>query len=231
MHQKRTIVIGDCHGHRATLLELLVSLRLERGPDTTILFTGDVVDRGPDSKGVLDLIMWVQREQFNVVVVRGNHEQLLLDAASTGVHEDLLAFTENGGTETLRSFGVTHPSQIPSVYLDFIAKTPLYWQNERFICTHASLPCDIDEPISAAHRHEIMWKRTTWTDPAFLKGKRLVTGHQIKSLREIRESLATQHIFVDNGCYLGSGYQRGVKGKLVAVELENSRLWVQANID
>jgi len=208
----------------------MLSLRLERERDIVVML-GDLCDRGPDSKGVLDLIMWMQREQFEIIVVRGNHEQLLLDAASTNVHEDYLAFRENGGDKTLQSFGVEHPRQIPAPYLDFIASTPLFWQNETHICTHASLPCDIDEPISAVHRYEIMWQRTTWTDPMFLKGKRLVTGHSIKSLKEIRESLNTDHIFVDNGCYLGAGYQGGSKGNLVAVELETSGLWVQPNID
>ncbi|BCG46801.1 hypothetical protein GEOBRER4_n1616 [Citrifermentans bremense] len=229
MTNRRTIVIGDCHGNRKTALEILVSLRLERGRDT-VIFLGDVIDRGCDSKGVLDLIMSMQREGL-AMMVRGNHEQMLLDAANSGIEEDYLEFINNGGEATLLSFGVPHPSQIPSVYLNFISNTPLFWENATNICVHAGLPCKLVEPISAADRWDMLWTRTTWTDPAFLNGKRLVTGHQIKSLNEIRGSLATDHVFIDNGCYLGAGCKGGTKGNLVALVLETNELYVQPNID
>lgn len=227
---KRTIVIGDCHGNSSTLKALLRSVRLERERDT-VVFIGDLIDRGVDSKGVLDQIMQLQREQLDAVVVRGNHEQLLLDAAFGGDHESNLEFLDNGGETTLQSFGVGHPSQIPSVYLNFIRSMPFYWQNETHICIHAGLPCKLTEPISAADKWEMLWTRSTWTDPAFLKGKKLVTGHCIHSLQEIRVSLQTSHIFTDNGCFLRAGYRGGTKGNLVAVDLGTNELYVQPSLD
>lgn len=229
MMKTRTLAIGDVHGCHKSLSSLLKRVKLDKA--TTVIFMGDYCDRGPDSKGVLDLIMQLQSDGYGIHALVGNHEQLLLDAATSGVDEDLALYLENGGDQTLMSFGVSQPNQISTVYLDFIRSMPLFWQNETHIFVHASLPCELNEPISARHRHEMLWQRTTWTDPAFLNGKRLVTGHCIKSLREIRASLQTSHLFTDNGCFLGAGYRGGSKGNLVAVNLGTGELIVQPCLD
>jgi len=226
----KVVCLSDVHGNALTLRRLLERLRLKREEDVLVIL-GDCNDRGPDTKGVFDLILQLQRDGYAPICCRGNHEQLLLDAAISGVNEDLILFLENGGDQTLFSFGVDHPSRVPKVYLDFISSMPLYWQNETHIFVHASLPCELKEPISARHRHEMLWQRTTWTDPTFLHGKRLVTGHCIKSLREIRASLKTSHIFADNGCMLGAGYKGGSKGNLVAVDLGKNEIFVQPCLD
>ena len=227
---RRVVCLSDAHGNELTLRSLLKTLRLDRSVDTVVLL-GDNICRGPNSKGVLDIIMQFLKDGYDFRCIRGNHEQMLLDAASSGVFEDSALFLENGGNVTLDSFGVEDVRQISVEYLEFIEHMPLYWQNDTHIFVHASLPCELNESISARHRHEMLWQRTTWTDPAFLHGKRLVTGHCIKTLQEIRTSLKTSHIFADNGVCFGAGYRRGSKGNLVAVNLGTGELFVQPNID
>src|SRR5215470_13453186 len=73
--------IGDIHGQDAMLramLDVLADVPLEN--DDILIFIGDYIDRGPDSRGVLETLLALQKSQGNVVFLRGNHEQLMLDA-------------------------------------------------------------------------------------------------------------------------------------------------------
>lgn len=69
------IAIGDIHGCAITMDALLD--RIQPGPDDTLIFIGDYIDRGPDSKGVIDRLIRLREEQ-ECVFLRGNHEELLL---------------------------------------------------------------------------------------------------------------------------------------------------------
>jgi len=77
----RIAAIGDIHGEIFKLGSLLGKLVPELDPEDTILFVGDYIDRGPDTKGVIDLVLELSKER-RLVTLRGNHEQLMLDAYS-----------------------------------------------------------------------------------------------------------------------------------------------------
>ena len=80
-----TYAIGDVHGCLAKLLRLLA--RCNRhcdGRTRRFVFVGDYIDRGPDSRAVLALLMKVQRERPEVICLRGNHEALMLEAVGSG---------------------------------------------------------------------------------------------------------------------------------------------------
>ena len=229
MKIKRTLAIGDVHGCSKPLSKLLKRVNLDKA--TTVILMGDYCDRGPDSKGVLDLIMQLQQDGYDIRCCRGNHEEMLVTAASSGVYEDALEHLENGGKMTLRSFGVDHQSLIPVVYLDFMRSMPLFIETGTHIFVHGGLVCDLQKPISSADRHEMLWKRSSSVKSRYRAGKTVVTAHSVISLEKIRESLRTPQIRLDNGCWLGAGYQGGTKGNLLALELETNELYVQPNID
>ena len=104
-------VIGDVHGCLPELASLVESLPLERGD--TVVFLGDYIDRGPDSKGVIDYLLELRkRGEQTTVFLRGNHEDMMLSfMALSGHHGD--AFLLNGGVATLASYGVAAPTGVP----------------------------------------------------------------------------------------------------------------------
>src|SRR5947209_2745279 len=96
----RTIAIGDIHGCSVALRALLDAIDL--GVDDTLVTLGDYIDRGPDSRGVLDLLIDL-RMRYRLVPLLGNHEALLLAALSD--RQALELWLSCGGVETVRSYG------------------------------------------------------------------------------------------------------------------------------
>ena len=105
-------VIGDVHGCLPELASLVESLPMERGD--TVVFLGDYIDRGPDSKGVIDYLVALRRRgEQTTVFLRGNHEDMMLSFMGlSGHHGD--AFLLNGGLATLASYGVAAPGGSPT---------------------------------------------------------------------------------------------------------------------
>ena len=93
-------VIGDIHGHARALDALLEIVRPEA--DDTLVTLGDVIDRGPDSRGVLDTLIELG-SICQVIPILGNHEEMMLAAIKSSV--DLRSWVEFGGAETLESYG------------------------------------------------------------------------------------------------------------------------------
>lgn len=118
----RTIAFGDIHGHDLTLATLLA--RIQPTTEDTLVFIGDYIDRGPNSKGVIDRILALKASGINCVCLMGNHESFLLDALGyTRMREDgaidggenLLLFPQNGLPQTAASYGWTVIPNAPLV--------------------------------------------------------------------------------------------------------------------
>lgn len=188
---------------------------------------GDYIDRGPDSKGVLDYLMKLSEGGYDIRPLRGNHEQLLLDAL-----DDPEAFTRwkgNGGYGTLHEFGITHPRELPTRYLDFLASMPLMRLLDDYVLVHAGLDFRKDDPVTETSHHNLLWARDYLVVPAKLDGRTLITGHSKTPLFVICESLQTCHITLDNGCY--SKGEMG-QGAMVALDLDwRDQLIVVENCD
>jgi len=119
----RTIAVGDVHGHSAALRSLVEAISPR--PTDTMVFLGDLIDRGPDSKGVIDLVLALEK-QCTVVPLMGNHEEMLLGAIDSPSGLDF--WMKFGGKEALQSYGVDRPQQLPAEHIVFImsagAQTP-----------------------------------------------------------------------------------------------------------
>ena len=141
----KTYAISDIHGGNQQLIVLLPALNIQS--DDTLIFLGDVIDRGVNSKGVLDTIIHYQT-LCHVILIKGNHEEMALGA----VHEReyLKYWLKFGGIETLQSFGVTADlqglKQILFTYFKLLKSAILYYETQDFIFTHATplphLPMD-----------------------------------------------------------------------------------------
>ncbi|MBJ6802767.1 metallophosphoesterase [Geomonas propionica] len=220
------MAISDIHGAASTFNCLLQQIELF--PSDTLIICGDMIDRLGGSNGVIDTIIKLQNDGYDIRPIRGNHEELMLTAVQSGVFEDLLDWLENGGDQTLRSYGVSHPQLMPKEHLQFLSSLPLYCVTDHFVFVHAGINCTLDDPFSPRGRHHMLWDRSGIIDIGKLCALRVVSGHSTRKLDDIQKSLKMDHIRIDNGVYL-----RGVEGKgnLVCVDLDAQQMWVQPCID
>lgn len=225
MTDSRSIVVSDIHGCAKTFKRLIVEVVCLKKSDTLYML-GDMIDRGPDSKGVIDTILELQSSGYDVRPIRGNHEQMLLSSINAPLYKDQVLWLANGGCATMESYGVTEPEELGEL-IKFLEALPLYLTTDSHVFVHAGLDFRLNDPFSG--EVAMLWKRSGGINEAKLNSKVLVTGHTPLTLSKIRSSLSTSHIRLDNGCVQG-GAVRGV-GNLVALELKNSVLHVQRNIE
>jgi serine/threonine protein phosphatase 1 len=219
----RTFIIGDVHGCVATLRRLVTEL-LHPLPGDHIYLLGDLIDRGPDSKGVLDFIFELTESGIDIRSIRGNHEDMLLKSGIDKKNFD--TWISNGGQATLDSFGVTRPADIPQLYRDFLALLPFFFILDDFIIVHAGFDFDLTYPFDDTDA--MLWTRSRDVDLRRTVGRRLICGHTPVTRREMEASLTRNKIMLDNGCVFGSLPE---SGNLAALDLENMKLILQPNID
>jgi serine/threonine protein phosphatase 1 len=213
----RTIAIGDIHGCSRALRALLDAIG--PGPDDLLVFLGDYIDRGPDSRGVLDTVIDL-RERCTVVPLLGNHEEMLL-AALEGQSE-LRYWLRFGGMEALASYGyggglgITPGGLrgfIPAEHLRFVRECRDYIETVGHIFVHAYY-----EPYRPLH--EQRWGGLRWASlppiPArHCSGKVAVVGHTPQKSGEILDLGFLKCI--DTFCHGG--------GWLTALEVETGQVW------
>lgn len=220
---RRTFVIGDVHGCAGTLRRL-VDEALRPLPIDRIFMLGDLIDRGPDSKGVLDFIFELRERGLSVNSIRGNHEEMYLQACNDHYYLDL--WSANGGLTTMASFQADGPGDIPRLYHNFLDSLPLYILLDDFILVHAGLNFDTRDPLEDTEA--MLWTRSPVVDRQRIGGRRLICGHTPVLLTRLEASLESSKIMLDNGCVFGGLPE---KGNLAALELESMKLFLQPNID
>lgn len=154
LRQVRTIAIGDIHGCRKSLAALIEVIHPTK--DDLLVFLGDYVDRGPDSRGTLDLLIEIQRD-LNAVFLRGNHEIMFGGCAIHGIDPSL--WLQMGGRTTLVSYGGKLESVTES-HRDFLRTClPYFETNEHFFChanyiPHLELDAQPERTLYWEHLHE-----------------------------------------------------------------------------
>lgn len=208
----RRFAIGDIHGCSRTFKKLLFEeLRIER--TDSLWCVGDYIDRGPDSKGVIDLILDLRNDGFNITTLRGNHEQMMMDSLKDEVH--LWLWMANGGDETLRSFGISSYREMKPLYMDFFNHTHYYVKEGDFIVAHAGLNFSIEDPFKDTY--SMLWIRSFEQDHEKLNGKTLIHGHTPISLYYIEKQKDEKIINIDGGCVYKP---HGKYGHLVAYDMD-----------
>jgi len=199
----RLIAIGDIHGHSDMLADLLDQLQPQA--EDQLVFLGDYIDRGPESPAVLDRLIAFQQEHPQTVFLRGNHEQMLLDAVAAAERkkngkqnffEDFLAlhgdgqsapvfyFVSCGGHETLAAYHLAEHDydpcdvllSLPSEHLDFLQQTRFYHLQDKFMFVHAGVdPKDITG--KKQNNRAFLWQRKPLWRTAKHWDKVVVHGH------------------------------------------------------
>ncbi|MEX2457175.1 MAG: metallophosphoesterase family protein [Balneolaceae bacterium] len=214
------VAIGDIHGCVRSLKALWK--KLEPYKDQTHVFIGDYIDRGPDSKGVVDFLLEVKNER-DVVFLKGNHELMLLNSLATGNKENWML---NGGQITLDSYGMDHVSELPDDHLEFYINTKLYYETDDYFFVHAGAPAGqtLEESKSDKEFEEYFyWGRehlnafeTPWE-------KTVVFGHTPRAHPIRKQNM----IGIDTGCV----YNKTGLGKLTAVVLPETKFIQQISLD
>ncbi len=188
------IAIGDIHGCAAELRVLLNKLPLDDDP--TLVFLGDYVDRGPDSKEVIEIILDL-RTKYRVVALMGNHEAMFVDFINQPNSVDAGAFIFNGGSSTLASYGDGKGNfHFPDRHVEFLNDLELYYETDEYFFVHAGIPDIPLSQLSAEHREHMLWMRGKFLASHFHWGKVIVHGHTPVT----RVAVTPNRINLDTGC-------------------------------
>jgi serine/threonine protein phosphatase 1 len=197
-----TFSIGDIHGCFQKLRSLLAACDAFRGSQNTrFIFLGDYIDRGAQSKDVLDfLIKGGGARDRNLVCLRGNHEEMLLRAADKNrLDRDLMTWWENGGEATLDSYGVDDPSDLPAEHLDWIRSLPLQSSDPHRLFVHAGIRPGI--ALSSQSAEDLLWIREPFLSSAEDHGALVVHGHTPTPAR--KPDLLLNRLNIDTGACFG----------------------------
>ena len=183
----RQFVIGDVHGCKASLLALLAQLNLQQSDE--LYFLGDYIDRGPDSKGVLDTIFTLRKAGYKGECLFGNHEAMMLGALA-GKRDDAYDWQRNGGKRALQSFSATNVFEIPQVYTDFMATMPLVLEVGDYILVHGGLNFNTNNPLYPTQ--QMIWIRNWYNkiNYGWLGNRIIIHGHTPQSVAETKTQLA-----------------------------------------
>ncbi len=219
--------IGDIHGGSKTFLALLDSLSLKHTDRLYLL--GDYIDRGNDSKGVLDIILQLMDSGYGVRPIRGNHDDMLL-RSFTGQHDGFSEFWPRlWGHETLKSFAVESVSNLKTRYIKLLDALPYCWEDGNFFFVHAGLDMTMDDPLTQTTPAQMLWGEAAFINDRPCADKIIVSGHKIRSVGQIEQSLTSHHIQIDNGAFYQD--ERSDVGNLVALNLDTMKLTFQPWLD
>jgi serine/threonine protein phosphatase 1 len=190
--------IGDVHGCLDKLSELVRRCYDDAaGQPLRYVFLGDYVDRGPDSRGVVQFLMEFQRARGGQdIFLKGNHEDLMLAAADSEFFEE--RWLANGGTETLESYDLSSAAEIPVDHLNWLRQLPLFFDDGQRFFVHAGV--HPDRPLDQQDEDDLLWIRKPFLASEKDYGRLVVHGHTplaggLPHLRVNRLNLDTGAVF------------------------------------
>lgn len=226
---QRVYAIGDIHGRDdlfAQMIDMIRADNAKRRPATiTLILLGDLVDRGPDSAGVVDRAMRLKDEFPDTRLLIGNHEECFL-AALTGDVRRLRYFMRIGGDATIRSYwrddasladasfeevAVRLPGLVPGEHVDFLGSGEDVIEIGDFAFVHAGVRPGV--PLEKQQLSDLRWIRDEFLDDLGDHGKMIVHGHSITSEPDEQAN----RIGVDIGAFKS--------GRLATLGLEGSERW------
>jgi len=210
----RTIVVGDIHGCYNELVKLIDSLKEKELYDAEtdkIIFLGDYIDRGNQSREVISYIRAMQENNDNVIALMGNHENMLLDYMD-GYSRDWLY---NGCDSTVNSYN-NHEDELASD-IEWMENLPVYFEDDNFIYVHAG----IDKGVSIDEQSEMtmLWTRDEFIWDSTEYDKKVIFGHTpTQTINKDSKPIMTVggDIGIDTGCVFG--------GKLTALVIDGGEI-------
>ena len=227
---RRIYAIGDIHGRLDLLDRLLEQIAADdaaRGPASTgLIFLGDLVDRGPDSAGVVERVRALCAGRPDTHCLAGNHEEIFLGSYE-GDTDLLRLLLRVGGEETLLSYGLTAQEieettapelaaliakRLPAEHMTFIRNLDDYIVEGDYVFVHAGIRPGV--PLEAQQNSDLRWIRGPFLTHSGSHGKFVVHGHTITEEVDERDN----RIGIDTGAYRS--------GRLTALGIERDRRWL-----
>ena len=227
---ERVYAIGDIHGRLDLLDALLAEVEADdatrASADTTLVFLGDLVDRGPRSAEVVERLRRLGMERPRTRFLLGNHEEIFL-AALDGDERALRGFCKMGGRETILSYGVDERRYermdydelgdalrriVPPEHLQFLRGFEDLIVKGDYAFVHAGVDPEI--ALDAQHTDDLRWIRERFLEHRGALAKVVVHGHTIAHEVEWR----AHRIGIDTGAY--------ETGRLTALGLEGEERWL-----
>lgn len=209
---KRCYIVGDVHGRRDLLEGLFDQIRADAArhdKNTIVVLVGDLIDRGPESRGVIDLVRSRPFDKAQWVFLKGNHEEALVDGLS-GQPGRLLQWLQFGGYETARSYGVDIGAlfardadtvesilqqAIPRADIDFIAGFIDSAKFGDYGIVHAGVRPGV--AFGDQTTRDLRWIREDFIESDADHGLMIVHGHTISDSVDMRAN----RIGLDTGAY------------------------------
>ena len=225
----RKIAITDIHGCYLSFIELLDQIAFSKTDELYLL--GDYIDRGPDSKKVLDKIIRLKKEGYKMNCLVGNHDIEMKLAKLNPLNFDHW-YAQWGGKETMESFDVKNLYDIEVKYWEFINSLEMYLEVDNYILVHAGLDFNNSNPLEPDP--EMLFIRNWYKDINYdwLGDRYIIHGHTPTRKMDIKKMLLhfkrDRVLDIDAGCF-AKHYPD--KGFLCAFDMTNWKLYFQENLD
>ncbi len=221
---ERVYAIGDVHGRLDLLQALVGQIRRDNAArpaaHVRLVLLGDIIDRGPDSAAIVDRCRALSARSDAFVVLKGNHEAMMLDALGGNVNA-LAVWLRHGGDAALASWGVEAEliaggptraclaaarRQVPTETIDWLTTRPTSLRIGGYLFVHAGIRPDV--PIARQTAQDMLWIRHEFLESEAVHPHVIVHGHSIEEEVDMRAN----RIGIDTGAYR--------TGKLTALMLE-----------
>ncbi|NLD36031.1 MAG: serine/threonine protein phosphatase [Desulfatiglans sp.] len=207
MGNGKSFIVGDLHGCRE-MLERMLSIIPWNPEADNLIFIGDYLDRGNDSKGVIDLLIKLSVTYPKVKCLMGNHESIFLEYLFGG---DEKTFLVNGGMTTLESYRVNGTTYIPPEHVSFIQSLHTLIELDNYYIVHAGLKPGLN--IKEQTVKDRLWIRESFITSEYNFGKKVIFGHTPFYSPYITEN----KIGIDTGAVFGN--------KLTCLELPDEKFY------
>ncbi len=209
----RLLAIGDVHGCYCPLKTMLEE-QLKLKKEDRLILLGDYIDGGTQSKEVLDYIMRLIEDGYQLIPLLGNHEDMLLKALID--YKYFVSWHYNGGYTTLESFSVSEPNKIGDGYFRFLRQLKYCHIDGRRIFVHAGFNDELANPFEDTTA--MLWSRNVQYSNPMLSKRTIIHGHSIISLEACQRLVESNSsvINIDTGCFMGEYADTGF---LTAIQL------------
>lgn len=207
--------IGDIHGEDARLASLHAQIAADAGERAhVIVHVGDLIDRGPDSRGVIERVMRLHAKRGgDVITIRGNHEELMLHAFDHDESVGVYWWATNGGDETIASYMAVNGQAdnwrdaIDSAHIDWLRTLPVMHHDEarNLVFVHGGIDPKIfpneEDEVRMWTRSEKFFQSERWPDRKELRDILVVHGHT--PTEDFEPDVQRRRINVDTGACFG----------------------------
>jgi serine/threonine protein phosphatase 1 len=225
-----TYIVGDVHGCVRTFRRM-VEEKLQLSKKDYLFLLGDYIDKGIDSKGVLEYIIELKNQAYQVFPLRGNHEEEVLTLSKKGNEKSFHRYMRLNRTESL----LDETGKLQTKFARLLEKMPYYYDLPEHLLVHAGFNFNATNPFEDTKA--MVWSNHPINHPLFTNNKTIIYGHQPVPLEVIQKKVNERAnlIPLDNGCVYAQRKSLEIPasylGSLCAICLETYQLFVQENIE